>query len=203
MELNTKQIRKANATFALLMGILVLALKLNWVYYIFTILLLIVFIPSVIYTLLNIKEVSKYVIVYLFKSILCVITGICLFLIADCRGLFAIFTGAFVIIGVLLEQRVLSNDSNHLGNSFWQITIGLVLLIMGLGSLLPIKQLVIKYVLGGLMIILSILIIILSKEPKENIDEILADYERRYQETHKDDEENIIDVDDTEDKDEI
>lgn len=203
MELNTKQISKANATFALLMGILVLALKLNWVYYIFTILLLIVFIPSVIYTLLNIKEVSKYVIVYLFKSILCIITGICLFLIANWRGLFAIFTGAFVIIGVLLEQRVLSNDSNHLGNSFWQITIGLVLLIMGLGSLLPIKQLVIKYVLGGLMIILSILIIILSKEPKENIDEILADYERRYQETHKDDEENIIDVDDTEDKDEI
>lgn len=203
MELNAKQIRKANATFALIMGILVLALKLNWVYYIFTILLLVVFIPSVIYTLLNIKEISKYVIVYLFKSVLCVTTGICLFLIAKYRGLFAIFTGTFVIIGVLLEQRVLSNDSNHLGNSFWQITIGLVLFIMGLGSLLPIEQLIIKYVLGGIIIVLSIVIILLSKEPKENIDDILADYERRYQETHKDDEENIIDVDDTEDKDEI
>lgn len=203
MELNAKQIRKANAMFALLLGVLVLALKLNWVYYIFSLLLLIVFIPSVIYTLLNIKEINKYVIVYLFKSIIASTTGIFIFLIPEYRWLFSIFTGVFVIIGVLLEQKVVINDKNHLGNSFWQIIIGIVLLIMGVALILPLNQLIIKYVLGGLMIISSIIIIALSKEPKENIDDILADYERRYQENHKDDEENIVNVDDTQDNDEI
>ncbi len=203
MELNAKQIRKANAIFALIMAILVLALKLKWVYYVFTIILLIVFIPSVIYTLLNFNNVNKYVIVYLFKSIICVTSGICLFLIPKYLGLFSVFIGTFVIIGVLLEQRVLINDKNHLGNSFWQIIVGVVLLIMGIGYILPIKTIILKYVLGIIISIISIIIILLSKEPKENFDEILADYERRYQESHKGDNETVIDVNDTEDNDEI
>ena len=195
MELTAKQIKKANAIFSTLLGILVLALSVKWTYYTFTIIILIVCIPTIIYTLFRFNGFNKYMLINNLKSIFCTTTGILLFLIPKYLGLFAILTGSIVILGIVLEKFAQS-DETYFGTNFWQVPTGIVLLIMGIAFYLPIKTEIIKYILGGIMAVLGIIIILLSKEPKKNIDDILSDYEKRYQELHKDDnqidDQNII-----------
>lgn len=195
MELTTKQIKKANAIFSTLLGILVLALSVKWTYYVFTIIILIVCIPTIIYTMFKFNGFNKYMIINSLKSALCTVTGVLLFLIPKYLGLFSILTGLLVILGIILEKFAQS-DETYFGTNFWQILTGIVLTIMGIAFYLPIKTEIIKYILGGLMAVLGIIVILLTKEPKQNIDDILNDYEKRYQELHRDDnqidEQNII-----------
>ncbi len=183
MELSEKQIRKANASLSIIMGALVLALTVRWTYFIFTIFLLVAFIPTILYTLLNFKGFNKYVAVNLVKSIICVGTGVSLFVLPKYLGLFSLITGSMAIIGLLLEHKV-ANDKNHLRNGFWLILAGLILVVMGIFSYIPLNILIVKYVLGALMVIGGIIVFAITKEPKQDIDDILADYERRYQEAH-------------------
>lgn len=195
MELTAKQIKKANAIFSTLLGILVMALSVKWTYYVFTIIVLVICIPTILITLFKFNGINKYVVVNLLKSIICTTTVILTFTLPKYLGMFSILTGVIVILGIILEQYAL-NDKSYLGTNFWQILNGIILIIMGIAFYLPINTAIIKYVLGGIMAVVGIIIILLNKEPKKNVDDILNEYEKRYQELHKNDnpeiDENII-----------
>lgn len=194
MELTKKQIKKANASLSIILGVLVLALSVRFTYYIFTIFLLLAFIPTIIFSLLNFSGFNRFTIISLIKCLICSICGICVFLVKPYLGLFSTLTGSIAIIGLLIESRF-TDDKNHLANGFWNIVISIVLIVMGLFSYTNLNLTIVKYVLGGLIVITAIIVYYLLKEPKQDVDQILADYERRYQETHQEeiDNEKIID----------
>ena len=106
-------------------------------------------------------------------------------------------SGVIILVGTLLERLTYKNELKYSTSDIIVSIFGLVLIVFGGLSFIETIINIVKIVIGALTAISGLVLIISAHPKKENFEDILNDYERRYQEKMNEENnknEEVIDV---------
>ena len=102
--------------------------------------------------------------------------------------------GIIILVGTLLERLTYKKELKYSTTDVVVSVFGLVLIIFGGLSFIETIINIVKIVIGALTAISGLILIISAHPKKENFEDILNDYERRYQEKMREENEQNNDV---------
>ena len=184
MNIDTRQIRKAQGFVAIILGVLLAVIPLSFLFRAFGFLLLLIALPNFFATISALSQKNLFVTVVFVKSLLLLVLAVLLIALPEQSGAFCIVSGIILLIGTTAEYGTSQDKKTYLKKEYWLLIVSAVLIILGGFSFITAVINIIKYILAGLIIIYGLVMIITTKPAEDHFEETLRDYERRYQEQY-------------------
>ena len=205
MNLDPELKKRYSGIGLLIVGIILIAIPLRWIYLMIGIGMLMISLPNMLAAGTKIETKHPEVILIFTRSLVQLILSILIIFNPGFINVICVVTGVVLIIGSLLNiffERKYHNIKISF-RDYAGLIIALIILILGgfsgFEKIIDIVKLVIGAVIG-----LSGLVLIISAKPEQpDIQKTLDEYEKRYQSTHQEENSEIIDVEYEENSEEV
>ena len=189
--------QRYSGILSLILGIIIICIPVSVVYLLIGVTLIIMSLPKLIVSANKLNTKNSFIITVFVKSLLLSILGIVVIFNPGVINYIFIVAGLIIILGTLTEKITYQEKSKYSTTEVVISIFGLVLICFGGLSFVETIINIVKIVIGALTAISGLILIISARPKKDNFEDILNDYERRYQEKMKAENEqnsDIIDV---------
>ena len=189
--------QRYSGVLSLILGIIIILIPVNVVYIIIGVTLLMMSLPNLLASANQLNTKNSFIITVFVKSLLLLILGISIIFNPGIINVILMISGVIILVGTLLERLTYKNELKYSTSDIIVSIFGLVLIVFGGLSFIETIINIVKIVIGALTAISGLVLIISAHPKKENFEDILNDYERRYQEKMNEENnknEEVIDV---------
>lgn len=189
--------QRYSGILSLILGIIIICIPVSVVYLLIGVTLIIMSLPNLIFSANKLNTKNSFIITVFVKSLLLSILGIVVIFNPGVINYIFIVAGLIIILGTLTEKITYQEKSKYSTTEVVISIFGLVLICFGGLSFVETIINIVKIVIGALTALSGLILIISARPKKDNFEDILNDYERRYQEKMKAENEqnsDIIDV---------
>jgi len=189
--------QRYSGILSLVLGIIIILIPVNVVYIIIGVTLLMMSLPNLLASANQLNTKNSFIITVFVKSLLLLILGISIIFNPGIINVILMISGVIILVGTLLERLTYKKELKYSTSDVIVSIFGLVLIVFGGLSFIETIINIVKIVIGVLTAISGLVLIISAHPKKENFDDILNDYERRYQEKMNEENnknEEVIDV---------
>ena len=189
--------QRYSGILSLILGIIIICIPVSVVYLLIGVTLIIMSLPNLIVSANKLNTKNSFIITVFVKSLLLSILGIVVIFNPGVINYIFIVAGLIIILGTLTEKITYQEKSKYSTTEVVISIFGLVLICFGGLSFVETIINIVKIVIGALTALSGLILIISARPKKDNFEDILNDYERRYQEKMKAENEqnsDIIDV---------
>ena len=189
--------QRYSGVLSLILGIIIILIPVNVVYIIIGVTLLMMSLPNLLASANQLNTKNSFIITVFVKSLLLLILGISIIFNPGIINVILMISGVIILVGTLLERLTYKKELKYSTSDIIVSIFGLVLIVFGGLSFIETIINIVKIVIGALTAISGLVLIISAHPKKENFEDILNDYERRYQEKMNEENnknEEVIDV---------
>lgn len=189
--------QRYSGILSLILGIIIILIPVNVVYIIIGVTLLMMSLPNLLASANQLNTKNSFIITVFVKSLLLLILGVSIIFNPGIINVILMISGVIILVGTLLERLTYKKELKYSTSDIIVSIFGLVLIVFGGLSFIETIINIVKIVIGALTAISGLVLIISAHPKKENFEDILNDYERRYQEKMKEENsgnEEVIDV---------
>ena len=189
--------QRYSGILSLILGIIIILIPVNVVYIIIGVTLLMMSLPNLLASANQLNTKNSFIITVFVKSLLLLILGVSIIFNPGIINVILMISGVIILVGTLLERLTYKKELKYSTSDIIVSIFGLVLIVFGGLSFIETIINIVKIVIGALTAISGLVLIISAHPKKENFEDILNDYERRYQEKMNEENnknEEVIDV---------
>lgn len=189
--------QRYSGVLSLILGIIIILIPVNVVYIIIGVTLLMMSLPNLLASANQLNTKNSFIITVFIKSLLLLILGVSIIFNPGIINVILMISGVIILVGTLLERLTYKKELKYSTSDVIVSIFGLVLIVFGGLSFIETIINIVKIVIGALIAISGLVLIISAHPKKENFEDILNDYERRYQEKMNEENnknEEVIDV---------
>lgn len=189
--------QRYSGVLSLILGIIIILIPVNVVYIIIGVTLLMMSLPNLLASANQLNTKNSFIITVFVKSLLLLILGVSIIFNPGIINVILMISGVIILVGTLLERLSYKKELKYSTSDIIVSIFGLVLIVFGGLSFIETIINIVKIVIGALTAISGLVLIISAHPKKENFEDILNDYERRYQEKMNEENnknEEVIDV---------
>ena len=189
--------QRYHGILSLIIGLIIICIPLKVVYILIGLTLLLMSLPNLLASANQLNSKNSFIITIFVKSLLLLLLGVAIILKPSIINYICIIAGTVILFGTLLERITYQEKLKYGSKDIVFSIFGLVLIFFGGLSFIETVINIFKIIVGALTVISGIILIVSAHPKHENVEDILNDYERRYQEKMKAENsqnEEVIDV---------
>ncbi len=186
--------QRYSGILSLILGIIIICIPVSVVYIMIGVTLLMMSLPNLLASANQLNTKNSFILTVFVKSLLLLILGISIIFNPGIINIILMIAGIIILVGTLLERLTYKKELKYSTTDVVVSVFGLVLIIFGGLSFIETIINIVKIVIGALTAISGLILIISAHPKKENFEDILNDYERRYQEKMREENEQNNDV---------